>query len=178
MHIPIQTLQHPEYEHNPTALRACSEFAFYDEDLESVGEARVFQSIIAAHAFGHEEVLSAAEVLHLGTYFATQGMDWPFILARFNAVRTLIIDSEQPNPSHEDGLVAAVTRRALEGKLLLPSLDTILTDKRVPWRARDVSAIRAFVEARAACGGTPLRIRPLNKDEWTPAMLNYFDGMV
>lgn len=173
---PIDSLQHPNYD--PAALRALSAFAFHDEDLRSIGEAHVFQSIIAVHASEHQGVLSEAEVLHLGTYSPTRDIDWSSILVSFMAVHTLIIDYEQPNPFHEDGLIVAVTRRALEGRLLLPSLTTVLTDQKVPWRARDVSSIRAFVEARAACGGTPLKIRPLDKNEWKPAVLNYFDGLV
>lgn len=179
--IPIQSFEHPQWDTSTSP--AYSSFEFHDKDLSSQedftkSEAHLFQSIVTIQALHHEEALSAVEVLHLGTYFSTQSVDWCHLLVHFTSAHTLIIDYEQPAVSHEDGLVAGATRAAEAGQLLLPNLETILIDRPVPWRAREVSAMRAFVQARAACGASPISVRPLNENDWKPAVLKYFDGMV
>lgn len=165
-------------DHDPSALHASSAFSLTDVDFGFWNAAHIFQTVVTEHASQHEGRLSAVEVLHLDVHFPTQGVDWAAILEPFTSARTLILVYNESTLFQEEGLIQAVTRAALGGKLLLPSLNDIRTDQRVPWRARDMSAIRAFNEARTVCGAPPLRIRPLNENEWKPAVLSYFDSLV
>ncbi|KZV68877.1 hypothetical protein PENSPDRAFT_504540 [Peniophora sp. CONT] len=157
-------------------LNPRSAFAFRDNDPGSAHE--VVHRMVTAYSQLSPSPLATVTILHLGALEKPQSIDWSQVLVHFTSATTFILDRDHPAVSSEDGPIVALTRSALSGTMLLPRLHTIITDKKVPWRAAEVNALRALASARAARGASQLRIRPLRRSDEMPAVINYFAGLL
>ncbi|KZV76160.1 hypothetical protein PENSPDRAFT_661223 [Peniophora sp. CONT] len=168
--------------YNASALRSRSAFYFRiqstpGDDLDT-RSSRTLHWIVDAYAWQYTDRLCAVTTLHLGTYDPPRPIDWPEVLAHFKSVHTFILNRDHPAASREDGPIAALTRSVFAGTMLLPQLHTILSDKKTPWRAVDVAALRTLTKARARCGAPPLRVRPLRKSDGRPEILQYYANLL
>ncbi|VDB98680.1 unnamed protein product [Peniophora sp. CBMAI 1063] len=142
------------------------------------GATMFLEEVFAAHRALSPALLGDIEVVHISIH-PTREINWRKLLAPFTSAHTIIMAYEQPRLDDNDGLVDVLAEAFGDSVLVLPRLETIVTDKKVPWRPRDYLRFREMLKARAACDSPVRTVRSMAEREPPNALMKkYYDDLV
>ncbi|KZV70849.1 hypothetical protein PENSPDRAFT_651151 [Peniophora sp. CONT] len=142
------------------------------------GGATFLEELFALQRALSHGLLKSIETLHISIHPA-RPLDWHTLLLPFTSVHTIVMAYEQPSFAENDGLVDALAEVNAYGTLRLPSLKTIMTDKKVPWRPRDYTRFREMLAFRATHGAPVLDVcSVVSKEKSNALMRKYYDDLV